>query len=62
MPLVTIKIIEGRTKEQKRGMIKDVTDAIAKNVGCPPAAVHIDIQEMNADNYAQGGKLFSESH
>ena len=42
-------------------MIKDVTDAIAKNVGCPPAAVHIDIQEMNADNYAQGGKLFSEN-
>jgi 4-oxalocrotonate tautomerase len=62
MPLVTIKIIEGRTKEQKRGMIKDVTEAIAKNVGCPPAAVHIDIHEMSPDNYAQGGKLFSESH
>ena len=58
MPLVTIKIIEGRTTEQKRGMAKDVTEAIVKNMGCPAAAVHIDILEMKPENYAQGGKLF----
>jgi len=60
MPIVTIKIIEGRTVEQKRGMAKDVTEAIAKNIGCPASAVHIDIQEMNPQNFAQGGKLFSD--
>jgi 4-oxalocrotonate tautomerase len=60
MPLVTIKIIEGRTVEQKRGMAKDVTEAIVKNMGCPAAAVHIDILELKQDNYAQGGKLFSD--
>jgi 4-oxalocrotonate tautomerase len=60
MPLVTIKIIEGRTVEQKRGMAKDVTEAIVKNMGCPAAAVHIDILELKQENYAQGGKLFSD--
>jgi 4-oxalocrotonate tautomerase len=60
MPLVTIKIFEGRTTEQKRGMAKDVTEAIVKNMGCPAAAVHIDILEMKQENYAQGGKLFSD--
>ena len=60
MPLVTIKIIEGRTTEQKRGMAKDVTEAIVKNIGCPASAVHIDILEMKPENYAQGGKLFSD--
>jgi 4-oxalocrotonate tautomerase len=60
MPLVTIKIMEGRTLEQKRGMAKDVTEAIVKNIGCPASAVHIDILEMKAENYAQGGKLFSD--
>jgi 4-oxalocrotonate tautomerase len=58
MPLVTIKIFEGRTTEQKRGMAKDVTEAIVKNIGCPSSAVHIDILEMKQENYAQGGKLF----
>jgi 4-oxalocrotonate tautomerase len=60
MPLVTIKIFEGRTVEQKRGMAKDVTEAIVKSIGCPPSAVHIDILEMKQENYAQGGKLFSD--
>ena len=60
MPLVTIKIIEGRNVEQKRGMAKDVTEAIVKNIGCPPAAVHIDIVDLKPENVAQGGKLFSD--
>ncbi len=62
MPLVTIKIITGRTTEQKRNTAKDVTEAIAKNLNCPASAVHIDFIEMSAENYAQGGKLFSDEH
>jgi 4-oxalocrotonate tautomerase len=60
VPIVTIKILSGRTLEQKRGVAKDVTEAIVKNLGCPASAVHIDIQEMSQENYAQGGKLFSD--
>jgi 4-oxalocrotonate tautomerase len=62
MPLVTIKIIEGRTTTQKRKMVKDVTDAIVESIGCPADAVHIDIVEMKQENLSQGGKLFSDSH
>jgi 4-oxalocrotonate tautomerase len=62
MPLVTIKIIEGRTLEQKRGMVKDVTAAIAKNLGCPTTAVNIDIMEMKTENYATDGKMWCDTH
>jgi len=62
MPLVTIKILEGRTTEQKRGMVKDVTNSIVKNLSCPPDAVHIDIVEMKTENYAVGGKMWIDSH
>jgi 4-oxalocrotonate tautomerase len=58
MPMVTIKIIEGRTVEQKRAMAKDVTEAIVKNIGCPASAVHIDIVDLKRENLAEGGKLF----
>ncbi len=58
MPLVTIKIIEGRTVEQKRGLVKDVTEAIVKNIGCPEDAVQIDIVDLKTENVAKGGKLF----
>ncbi len=58
MPLVSINILEGRTVEQKRGIAKDVTEAIVKNIGCPPAAVQIVIADLKPENVAQGGKLF----
>lgn len=60
MPLVTIKVFEGRTMVQKRGIVKDVTEAIVKNIGCKPEAVHIDIVELKKDNLAQGGKLMCD--
>jgi 4-oxalocrotonate tautomerase len=60
MPLVTIKILEGRTVEQKRGLSKDVTEAICRNIGCPPDAVHIDIVNLKPEDIAQGGKLFTD--
>lgn len=60
MPLVTIKVFEGRTMVQKRGLVKDVTEAIVKNIGCKPEAVHIDIVELKKDNLAQGGKLMCD--
>lgn len=61
MPLVTIKILEGRTVAQKREMAKDVTAAIAKNIGCPPDAVMIDIVDLKKENVAQGGQLFADT-
>jgi 4-oxalocrotonate tautomerase len=60
MPLVTIKIYEGRTIEQKRGMVRDVTEAIVKNINCPPSAVHIDIVDLKKENVGQGGKLAAD--
>jgi len=61
MPVVTIKIIEGRTVEQKRGMVKDVTEAIVKNIGCPPSAVHINIMDLKRENFADGGILLCDN-
>ena len=60
MPLVTIKMFEGRTVAQKRAMAKDVTEALVNNIGCKPEAVHIDIVELKKENLAQGGKLFCD--
>ena len=62
MPLITVKIIEGRTLEQKRGIAKDVTEAIVKNIGCPASAVNIDIVEMKPQNFSVGGIPWCDNH
>jgi len=58
MPLVTVKAIEGRTIEQKRGLARDITEAVVKNFKVEPEAVTVDIIEYSRDNLAKAGKLF----
>jgi len=58
MPLVTIKALEGRTIVQKRGLVKDITEAVVKNFKVEPESVTIDIVEFSRDNLAKAGKLF----
>ncbi len=57
MPILQIEIIKGRTLEQKRAMVKKVTEAITETLNCPPEAVRIIIREMDKENFARAGVL-----
>jgi 4-oxalocrotonate tautomerase len=61
MPLVTIKAKEGRTIEQKRALVKDITEAVVKNFKVQPEAVIIDIVDYSGENIAKAGKLAVDS-
>jgi 4-oxalocrotonate tautomerase len=43
--------------EQKRALVKAVTEAVIKVLGTEPERVQIDIFEMDQENMATGGKL-----
>ena len=60
MPLVHIELIEGRSKDQLKALVKDVTDAIVKDTGAPAEHVHVILNEMQKDRYAVGGVLKSD--
>jgi 4-oxalocrotonate tautomerase len=60
MPEVYVHAIEGRSKDQKRALIKDITAAVVKNFDVAPEAVLVEIIETSKDNKAKGGVLFSE--
>ena len=57
MPLVTVKAVAGKTTEQKRGLVKDIAEAVVKNSGAKPESVTIYIIECSKENLAIGGKL-----
>ena len=57
MPLVVVTADEGRTIEQKRGLVKDITQAVCKNFIVKPEAVSILIREGKKENRGKGGKL-----
>ena len=60
MPEIYVHAIEGRTKDQKRALIKDITDALVKNFGVTADAVMVQIIESSRENKATGGVLLSE--
>jgi len=60
MPVVTIALREGRTVEQKREMVKAVTEAIARTVNVKPDSVSIVITDLPATNFAREGILLSD--
>ena len=60
MPLITIKALEGRTIDQKRGLVKDITEAVVKNFKVAPEAVTIDIIDVKKENLAKAGKLVAD--
>ena len=51
MPIVQIHLLKGRTVEQKRALVKRVTDAVSETVNAPPEAVEVIISEMERENY-----------
>lgn len=60
MPYVTIVLREGRSVEQKREMVKAVTEAIARTTGAKPDTVHIVVHDLPAHNLAREGILLSD--
>jgi 4-oxalocrotonate tautomerase len=60
MPEVYVHAVKGRTQEQKKALVKDITDAVVKNFSVPAEAVVIEIVEAEPTLKAKGGVLFSE--
>jgi 4-oxalocrotonate tautomerase len=57
MPTIIIEADEGRTIDQKRGLVKEITEAVCKNFNVQPQAVTILIHETKKENRGKAGKL-----
>jgi 4-oxalocrotonate tautomerase len=60
MPEVYVHAVAGRSLEQKRALVKDITAAVVKNFNVGADAVMVEIIESAKENKAKGGVLFSE--
>ena len=46
MPYVTVKMLPGRTDDQKKALVAKVTYAVSQTTGAPKEAVVVFIEEM----------------
>ncbi|WP_285289035.1 2-hydroxymuconate tautomerase [Apilactobacillus xinyiensis] len=62
MPIINVNLIEGRSEEQLKNLVKDITTVVSKDTGAPEEHIHVILNEMRKDRYSVGGKLKSEEN
>jgi 4-oxalocrotonate tautomerase len=60
MPEILVHVVEGRSAEVKKALMKDITDAVVKHFGVAPERVVVQIVESPKDSKSRGGVPFSE--
>jgi len=55
MPIITAMILSGRTREQKRMLIQQVTQAAVTTLSVQPQQVRVIIQEIAPEHWGSGG-------
>jgi len=57
MPIVNVKITKGRSIDQKRELVKAITEVIVKTLDVKEEWVSVLIEEFDRENWATGGQL-----
>ena len=60
MPLVEIRLLEGRSTEQKRKILEAVTEAVRVSAGAPLERIRVWISEMPPEHYMVAGVTAAE--
>lgn len=57
MPFVVVHMWEGRSVEQKRGLVAAITEAMVEHAQAQPDHLHVVIQEYPEQNWGRAGVL-----
>lgn len=60
MPTYHVEMLEGRTLEQKKKLVDAITRVSVEVLGGEPGSVDVLITDVKPQNWATGGKLWSE--
>jgi 4-oxalocrotonate tautomerase len=60
MPTYHIEMFEGRTPEQKKKLVAEITRVTVEVLGGSVESVNIIITDIKRENWSTGGRLWSE--
>ena len=59
MPIIRVEMFTGRTDEQKKILVKELTDSFIKSCGGNREAVDVIITDIEQKNWGNAGELYS---
>ena len=60
MPTYHVEMLEGRTLEQKKKLVEEITRVSVEVLGGLPDSVDILIVDVKRENWSTGGRLWTE--
>ena len=60
MPIIRVEMLSGRTREQKRNLVRELTQAFNRTCGSKPEEVQIVIADIDKEDWGAGGNLLSD--
>jgi len=60
MPSIRVEMFEGRTVDQKRALVRELTEATMRALGVPAESVDIMLFDIPRHDWATAGTLWSE--
>lgn len=60
MPMIRVEMFAGRTVDQKRALVKELTEAFVRAAGGNPQSVQVVLSDVEKSDWAAGGQLYSD--
>lgn len=60
MPIIRVEMFTGRSREQKRALARELTDAFVRAAGGKPEAVTVILQDVDRQDWAVAGELMAD--
>ena len=60
MPIIHVEMLKGRTREQKRALVKELTDGFLRSCGGKTEQVQIVIADVDGEDWGSAGELLHD--
>ena len=60
MPLIQVTMLKGRTPEQKKALIRELTEAAVSSIDANPESIRVVLYEVDGDHFAVAGETMTE--
>ena len=62
MPIIRVEMFKGRSREEKRSLIRELTETFVRVAGGKPESVTIILQDVDKEDWAAGGALMVDKY
>jgi 4-oxalocrotonate tautomerase len=62
MPIIRVEMFRGRSREQKRLLVRELTDTFVRVAGGKPESVTIILQDVEKDDWGAAGMLMADKY